>query len=217
MLNHIVVMGRFTRDPELRTTQTNVPVVSFTVAVERDFTDKDTGTRQTDFIDCVAWRSTAEFIARNFGKGKMAVVSGRLQLRDWLDKEGQKRRSAEIVADNIYFGESRRDGEDRSGGYGGGYNQGGYGGGYNQGDGYGAGGSQGGYGAGSSQGGYGAGGSNALPSGASYQGQSSADGNKFADEPSNQDSYTPTPTQPGNSSSRSEPAFTELDDPELPF
>ncbi len=108
MLNHIIVMGRLTRDPELRYTQTNTPVASFSVAVERDFTDKATGERQTDFIDCVAWRSTGEFVSKYFQKGSMAVVSGRLQIRDWTDREGNKRRSAEIVADNVYFGESKR-------------------------------------------------------------------------------------------------------------
>ena len=118
MLNHIVVMGRLTRDPELRYTQSQVPVASFTVAVDRDFSSRDTGERQTDFIDCVAWRSTAEFVSKFFQKGSMAVVSGRLQIRDWTDREGGKRRSAEIVADNVYFGESKRSREDgqRSGG-----------------------------------------------------------------------------------------------------
>ena len=108
MLNHIVIMGRLTRDPELRYTQTNTPVASFTVAVDRDFGSRDSGEKQTDFIDCVAWRSTAEFISKYFTKGSMAVVSGRLQIRDWEDKNGNKRRSAEIVVDNIYFGDSKR-------------------------------------------------------------------------------------------------------------
>ena len=112
MLNHIVVMGRLTRDPELRYTQSQTPVASFTVAVDRDFANRDNGERQTDFIDCVAWRQTAEFVNKYFQKGSMAVVSGRLQIRDWTDREGGKRRSAEIVVDNMYFGESkRRDGE----------------------------------------------------------------------------------------------------------
>ena len=112
MLNHIVIMGRLTRDPELRYTQSNTPVASFTLAVDRDFSSRETGERQTDFIDCVAWRSTAEFVSKYFQKGSMAAVSGRLQIRDWTDREGGKRRSAEIVADNVYFGESkRRDGE----------------------------------------------------------------------------------------------------------
>lgn len=108
MLNHIVVMGRLTRDPELRYTQSQTPVASFTVAVDRDFSSRETGERQTDFIDCVAWRSTAEFVSKYFQKGSMAAVSGRLQIRDWTDREGGKRRSAEIVADNVYFGESKR-------------------------------------------------------------------------------------------------------------
>jgi len=109
VLNHIVLMGRLTRDPELRRTQTGTPVASFTLACDRDFKDKVTGERSTDFIDIVAWRSTAEFVSRYFAKGRMAVVEGRLQLRDWTDKEGGKRRSAEVVAENIYFGDSRRD------------------------------------------------------------------------------------------------------------
>lgn len=116
MLNHIVIMGRLTRDPELRRTGTGIAVTSFTVAVDRDFAPKDGGERETDFIDCVAWRSTGEFVSKYFTKGSMAVVSGRLQIRSWTDKDGNKRRSAEIVADNVYFGESKRS-EQRSGGY----------------------------------------------------------------------------------------------------
>ena len=108
MLNHITIMGRLTRDPELRYTQSQTPVASFTLAVDRDFGGRDSGEKQTDFIDCVAWRSTAEFVSKYFAKGSMAVVSGRLQIRDWTDREGGKRRSAEVVVDNIYFGESRR-------------------------------------------------------------------------------------------------------------
>lgn len=111
MLNRIVLMGRLTRDPELRHTQTGTPVASFTLAVDRDFKDKQTGEKATDFIDIVAWRQTAEFVSRFFTKGRMAVVEGRLQIRDWNDKEGNKRRSAEVVADNVYFGDSKRDGE----------------------------------------------------------------------------------------------------------
>ncbi len=109
MLNHIVLMGRLTRDPELRKTQSGISVASFTLAVDRDFQNRESGEKQTDFIDIVAWRGTAEFVSRYFAKGKMAVVSGRLQIRDWTDREGGKRRSAEVVADNVYFGESRRD------------------------------------------------------------------------------------------------------------
>ena len=108
MLNHITIMGRLTRDPELRYTQSQTPVASFTLAVDRDFGNRDGGEKQTDFIDCVAWRSTSEFVNKYFQKGSMAVVSGRLQIRDWTDREGGKRRSAEVVVDNIYFGESRR-------------------------------------------------------------------------------------------------------------
>lgn len=108
MLNHIVIMGRLTRDPELRYTQSQTPVASFTLAVDRDFAGRDGQDRQTDFIDCVAWRSTAEFVSKYFSRGSLAVVSGRLQLRDWTDKEGNKRRNAEVVVDNMYFGESKR-------------------------------------------------------------------------------------------------------------
>lgn len=108
MLNHIVIMGRLTRDPELRYTQAGQPVASFSVACERDFGNRDSGERQTDFIDCVAWRQTGEFVSKYFTKGSMIVVSGRLQIRDWTDRDGGKRRSAEINVDNVYFGESRR-------------------------------------------------------------------------------------------------------------
>ena len=112
MLNHIVLMGRLTRDPELRYTQSQIPVASFRLAVDRDFGRGEE--RQTDFIDCVAWRQTGEFVSKYFQKGSMAVVSGRLQMRDWTDKDGNKRTTAEVVADNVYFGESkRREGEPR--------------------------------------------------------------------------------------------------------
>ena len=144
MLNHIVLMGRLTRDPELRRTGSGIPVASFSLAVDRDFgSNRETGEKETDFIDIVAWRSTAEFVSRYFTKGRMAVVSGRLQIRAWTDKDGNKRRSAEVVADNIYFGDSKRDGGFVQGGQGGsgygsqgghggsGYGQGGYGG-FNQ-------------------------------------------------------------------------------------
>ena len=115
MLNHIVVMGRLTRDPELRRTGSGIAVTSFTVAVDRDFSNKESGERETDFIDCVAWRSTGEFVSKYFTKGSMAAVSGRLQIREWTDREGGKRTTAEVVADNVYFGESkRRDGGDTS-------------------------------------------------------------------------------------------------------
>ena len=110
MLNHIDIMGRLVRDPELRYTQSNTPVTSFTIAVDRDF-KSESGEKQTDFIDCVAWRSTAEHINRYFTKGRMIVVSGRLQVREWVDKNENKRRNAEVVVDNVYFGEGRRDAE----------------------------------------------------------------------------------------------------------
>ncbi len=118
MLNRIIIMGRLARDPELRRTQNGTPVASFRLAVDRDFKDKTTGERSTDWIDVVAWRQTAEFVSRFFTKGRMAVVEGRLQMRDWTDKDGNKRTSAEVVADNVYFGDSKRDAE--NGGYGGG-------------------------------------------------------------------------------------------------
>ena len=112
MLNHITIMGRLTRDPELRRTGSGVAVTSFTLAVDRDFGKNEQGERETDFIDCVAWRQTGEFVSKYFTKGRMAVVSGRLQIRSWTDKEGNKRRTAEVVADNVYFGDSnKRDGE----------------------------------------------------------------------------------------------------------
>ena len=117
MLNHIVLMGRLTRDPELRRTGSGVAVASFSIAVDRDFGSRDGGEKETDFIDIVAWRSTAEFVSKYFTKGRMAVVSGRLQIRNWNDKEGNKRRSAEVVADNVYFGDSKPSGQE--GGFGG--------------------------------------------------------------------------------------------------
>ena len=111
MLNHITIMGRLVRDPELRRTGSGIAVASFTVAVDRDFGGRDGGERETDFIDCVAWRQTGEFVSKYFTKGRMIVVSGRLQIRSWNDKDGNKRRTAEVVADNCYFGDSKRDGE----------------------------------------------------------------------------------------------------------
>ena len=140
MLNHITIMGRLTRDPELRRTGSGIAVASFTVAVDRDFGGQD-GQKETDFIDCVAWRNTGEFVAKYFTKGRMIVVDGRLQIRSWTDKEGNKRRTAEIVADHCYFGDSNPQGN-QSGysapapgygapaGYGTGGQYGGYGGGY---------------------------------------------------------------------------------------
>ena len=117
MLNRIIIMGRLTRDPELRHTGTGTPVASFSLAVERDFRDKQSGQRTTDFIDVVAWRQTGEFVSKYFTKGRMAVVEGRLQMRDWQDRDGNKRRSAEVVADNVYFADSRRDGDSQSDGF----------------------------------------------------------------------------------------------------
>ena len=111
MLNHITIMGRLTRDPELRRTGSGIAVASFTVAVDRDFGGRDGGEKETDFIDCVAWRQTGEFVSKYFAKGSMIVVSGRLQIRPWTDKDGNKRRTAEVVADNCYFGESKRSSE----------------------------------------------------------------------------------------------------------
>lgn len=117
MLNKIFVMGRLTRDPELRQTPNGINVASFSIACDRDFKDKSTGERQTDFIDIVAWRQTADFVSRYFAKGRMAIVEGRLQIRTWQDQNGNNRRTAEVVADNIYFGDSKPSGE------GGGYQQ----------------------------------------------------------------------------------------------
>ena len=131
MLNHITIMGRLTRDPELRRTGSGIAVASFTLAVDRDYSPKDGGERETDFIDCVAWRQTGEFVSKYFTKGRMAVVSGRLQIRNWNDKDGNKRRSAEVVADNVYFGDSKRDDQGGSSSNGGNaYGGNSYGGGY---------------------------------------------------------------------------------------
>ena len=121
MLNHIVIMGRLTREPELRTTQSGVNVASFSVAVDRDFGGRDGAERQTDFVDCVAWRQTGEFVSKYFQKGRMIVVSGRLQSRKWQDREGNNRTNWEIQADNVYFGDSKRESD-------GGYSQNSYGG-----------------------------------------------------------------------------------------
>ena len=117
MLNHITIMGRLTRDPELRRTGSGTAVASFTLAVDRDFAPRDGGERETDFIDCVAWRQTGEFVSKYFTKGRMAVVSGRLQIRGWTDKDGNKRRTAEVIADNVYFGDSKREGDGGSASY----------------------------------------------------------------------------------------------------
>lgn len=139
MLNHIVLMGRLTRDPELRYTQSQIPVASIRIAVDRDYGRGEE--KQTDFIDVTAWRQTAEFISKYFQKGRMIVVSGRLQMREWTDKDGNKRVSAEVVAENVYFGDSSRSsdggapsrdhgGSSYGGGSYGGRDSGGYGGGY---------------------------------------------------------------------------------------
>lgn len=106
-LNHIVIMGRLTRDPELRYTKDNTAVTSFTLAVDRDFKSRG-GEKEVDFIDCVAWRNTAEFVCKYFYKGRMAVVDGRLQLRDRTDRDGNKNRAAEVLASSVYFADSRR-------------------------------------------------------------------------------------------------------------
>lgn len=109
MLNHIVLMGRLTRDPELRRTGSGTAVASFTIAVDRDFSGKDSGEKETDFIDCVAWRQTGEFVSKYFKKGRMIVVSGRLQVRKWKNKDGENRYTTEVVADNCYFGDSKKE------------------------------------------------------------------------------------------------------------
>lgn len=115
MLNRVVVMGRLARDPELRYTQVGTPVAAFTLAVDRDFKDKQSGERATDWIDVVAWRATAEFVRRYFGKGRVAVVEGRLQTRSYTDKTGIKRKAVELVADSVYFGDSRPAGQQSEG------------------------------------------------------------------------------------------------------
>lgn len=117
MLNHITIMGRMTRDPELRHTGSGTACTSFTLAVDRDFGKNENGEKEVDFIDCVAWRNTAEFVSKYFNKGRMAVVSGKLQIRNWTDKEGNKRRSAEVIADNVYFGDSKNSNNNASDNY----------------------------------------------------------------------------------------------------
>lgn len=113
MLNHITIMGRLTRDPELRRTQSGVSVCSMTVAVDRDFKSQS-GEKQTDFIDVVAWRQTGEFVSNYFQKGSMIIVEGSLQSRKWQDKQGQPRTSWEVIANNVYFGESKRSSDNSS-------------------------------------------------------------------------------------------------------
>lgn len=117
MLNKIVLMGRLARDPELRRTQSGKPVTSFTLAVDRDFKGQN-GEKETDWIDVVAWNGTAEMVSKYFTKGRVAVVCGRLQIRDWQDKEGNKRRSAEVIAENVYFGDSKKDSDGGGNNYG---------------------------------------------------------------------------------------------------
>lgn len=113
MLNHITIMGRLAKDPELRRTNTGTAVASFTLAVDRDFSKEN----ETDFIECVAWKNTAEFVSKYFSKGRMAVVSGKLQIRGWEDKDGNKRKTAEVIADNVYFGDSKKDAADSATGF----------------------------------------------------------------------------------------------------
>ena len=115
MLNKIFLQGRLVADPELRQTPSGVSVATFRIAVDRDYKNKETGEKETDFVTIVAWRSTAEFVSRYFSKGRLAIVEGRLQMRSYTDREGNKRTAAEVVADNIYFGDSRRDND--AGGY----------------------------------------------------------------------------------------------------
>lgn len=126
MLNQIVIMGRLTRDPELRRTGSGIAVTSFTLAVDRDFSGKDSGEKETDFIDCVAWRQTGEFVSKYFAKGRMAVVTGRLQIRGWTDKDGNKRRTAEVISDSVYFGDSKKESDSGSSYGGNSYNAPGY-------------------------------------------------------------------------------------------
>ena len=114
MLNHITIMGRLTRDVELRRTGSGVAVASFTIACDRDYNPKDGAEKEVDFIDCTAWRGTGEFVSKYFSKGSTAVVSGRLQIRNWTDKDGNKRRSAEVVADSVYFGDSKKSNDGNS-------------------------------------------------------------------------------------------------------
>ena len=112
MLNKIIIMGRLTKDVECKRTQGGTAVANFTLAVDRDFKGQN-GEKSTDFIECVAWKNSAEFVSKYFGKGKMAIVEGRLQIRDWKDKDGNNRRTAEVVADNVYFGESKNGASDK--------------------------------------------------------------------------------------------------------
>ena len=201
MLNHIVLMGRLTRDVELRYTQSQIPVASMRIAVDRDFGRGED--RQTDFIDVVAWRHTAEFVNKYFHKGSMMVVSGRLQMRDWTDKDGNKRTSAEVVADNVYFGDSRRDGSDRQDN---GYTN------YAPGGNYG--GSGGGNGGSYGGGNYNGSGNSSAPSGGR---NNSRAGDGYSEYGYTASKYGPATMY--TKQSPNEPSFSELDgdDGELPF
>lgn len=108
MLNHVTLMGRLAKDPELRRTQSGVAVTSLRIACDRDYKPQD-AERETDWLDVVCWRNTAEFVSKYFTKGRMAIVEGRIQTRDWTDKDGNKRQAVEVVADNVYFGDSKKD------------------------------------------------------------------------------------------------------------
>ena len=178
MLNHITIMGRLTRDPELRRTGSGIAVASFTVAVDRDFGGRDGGEKETDFIDCVAWRQTGEFVSKYFTKGRMIVVSGRLQIRSWTDKDGNKRRTAEVVADNVYFADSKRD-SDGGNAYGGNTYGGNAYGGNNYGGNYGGNNFGGNYG-GNNYGGYAAPAAPAAPSYGGYSAPAAAPASDFA-------------------------------------
>ena len=105
MLNHVILQGRLTKAPELRQTQGGVSYTTFTIAVDRDF--KSNGQKETDFINCSAWRQTAEFLSRFFGKGRMVLLEGRIEVRSYQDKDGNKRTAWDVVADRVYFGDSK--------------------------------------------------------------------------------------------------------------
>ncbi len=239
MLNRVNVMGRLVRDPELRRTQSGIAITTMRIAVERDFKSQD-GTKQSDFFDVVAWRNTAEFASRYFFKGRMIVVDGRLQTREWTDRDGNKRTSVEIVADFIYFGDSKRDNPNNNGDFNPGYgSQGGYGGYGNSQSGYGSAPGYGGYGGyGSSSGGYG-GSSNGFASPGGYGSQGGYGGYGSAPGYGNSGGYggydnsappaNPAPSAPEESAQTpadttpaADPApsgFAELadDDGDLPF
>ena len=221
MLNRVSIMGHLVRDPELRRTQSGIAVTTMSIAVDRDFKSQD-GTKQTDFFDVVAWRGTAEFASRYFFKGRVMVVDGRLQTRKWTDRDGNKRTSVEIIADSIYFGDSKRDNPNNNGDFNPGYgSQGGYGGYGNSQGGYGSApgyGSQSGYGGyGNSQGGYGSAPGYGTQSGG-YGGydNSAAPANPAPSAP-DESAQTPADTTPAADPAPS--GFAELadDDGDLPF